>query len=353
MSIHRLLTRAIVAIAVVTLAGCATFRHTEPFPKEQKQAEIQISKDMPSAWSELPTGVYAIPNTRLLVSGHQAGNLAAIAFGPLGVLVGSAINAERGKSLFGDDKSMEGHDLATRTETLVREALPADAGFRLSADTKATNGAGNGAANGPQLSLMPFGVLSFVNDTEVRPYVVIRSTLKDAAGKELWTTRYISAAASVKPLIGDNGWLADKGKALMAALDESLRRDIEVMLRDIAGHNLRESAKLMSVGGQYAFVKQPLKIKGTVVLDEPDYIAFTPKLGDVMVFSGVNIFERSSVAIAAATEQDPVFEKFDPASVKVAKDKPETTAGPVAPVAAATATVPAAAAVAVPVQQAR
>ncbi len=311
-----------VALCIATLAGCATFNNSEPFPKEQKQVAVDISKEMPSTWSEMPTGVYAVPNTRLLVSGHQTGSGAAMLFGPLGVLVGSAINAERAKSLLGDDKAIADHDMVAVTEKLLKEGLAADGAATLTY--------GPAAAGASQLTLTPFGVLSYINDKDVRPYVVVRTALKDASGKQLWSTRYISASAEAKPFAGESGWFADNAKSLRAALDQSLKRSIDVMLRDIAGKTLRDATKWTYVSGQYAFVKEPLKVKGTVVVDEPDYIAFTPRLGDVIVFTGVNIFDRKIVSIAEATEQDPNFAKYEPMPLEPAKSAATTVSAPAA-----------------------
>lgn len=317
---------------VATLAGCASFRNAEPFPKEQKQVAVEVSKELPSTWSEMPTGVYAVPNTRLFVSGHQAGQGASIFFGPLGVLVGSAINAERGKSMLGDDKSLANQDLVSATEQLVKDGIAADGTTNLKF--------GPGTTGTAQLTLLPFGVLSFVNDTDVRPYVVVRTTLKDASGTQVWSTRYIAASAEARPFTGDNGWFKDGAQPLRLALEQSLRRTIDVLMRDVAGKTARDPKKWSYIGGQYAFVKQPLKVKGNMVVEEPDYIAFTPHLGDVLVFTGVNIFDRKIVTITGATEQDPNLTKFELPEPAAKDEAAKPADAPAAPAAATGAAVP-------------
>ncbi|MGY2490054.1 hypothetical protein [Cupriavidus sp. CP313] len=325
------ISRYIPVIAcIATLAGCATFHNAEPFPKEQQQMTVDISKELPSTWSEMPTGVHVVPNTRLFVSGHQAGQGASILFGPLGVLVGSAINAERGKSLLGDDKALASHDLVSATEQLVKEGIAADGAGKLRY--------GPATPSTAQLTLMPFGVLSFINDTDVRPYVVVKTTLKDASGTQVWSTRYISASAEAKPFTGDNGWFKDDARPLKLAFEQSLKRSIDVMLRDVAGKTQRDTAKWTYVGGQYAFVKQPLKVKGNMVVDEPDYIAFTPRLGDVIVFTGVNIFDRKIVSITDATEQDPNMATFELPAPAAKDEAVKATDAPAAPTGAAATT---------------
>ncbi|EON18966.1 transposase, IS4 [Cupriavidus sp. GA3-3] len=67
----------------------------------------------------------------------------------------------------------------------------------------------------------------------MRPYVVVKTTLKDASGAQVWSTRYISASAEAKPFTGDNGWFKDDARPLRLALEQSLKRSIDVMLRDV------------------------------------------------------------------------------------------------------------------------
>jgi hypothetical protein len=312
--------RYIAVIACITIfSGCASYRSTEPFPIEPKQVAVEVVTELPSMWTEMPVGVYAVPNTHFLVSGHQAGAGASMMFGALGVLIGSAINAERGRSLLGDDSALSMHDLVSQTETFLKEGIAANPAGRL-----AYGAASSGAS---RLTVLPFAVLSFIDDTDVRPYVVLRTTLTDGAGKETWSTRYISASGEARPLAGDNGWFVANATPLRQAVDLALKRGVDVMMRDIAGNNVRAATKWAYVGGQYAFLKDPLKLKGGIVLDEPGYIAFTPRIGDVTVIAGVNIFDRDIVSIAEATEQDANFAKYEPVarSLQVARTPASAT----------------------------
>lgn len=300
-----------VAVCVATMAGCATFRNTEPFPQAQKDVSIRVSQELPSTWTEMPTGVYAVPNSRLFVSGHQSAQAVGLLLGPVGVLLGSAINAERGKNLVGDGSAVAKQDLAAATEGFVKDGLAADPNTNLKF--------GNAGAGASQLELLPFAVLSYINETDVRPYVIVRTTLKDATGKEVWSSRYISASAEARPFGGDNGWYKDDGSSLKLALSQSLKRSVDVMLSDVSGKTSRNATKWMYVSGQYVFVKQPLKLKSNPVVEDPDYIAFTPHIGDVNVFAGVSIFDRRIVSITEATEQDPNFTSVDKPSPDAAK----------------------------------
>nr|WP_234788294.1 PDDEXK nuclease domain-containing protein [Cupriavidus necator] len=63
--------------------------------------------------------------------------------------------------------------------------------------------------------------------------MVVKTTLKDASGAQVWSTRYISASAEAKPFTGDNGWFKDDARPLRLALEQSLKRSIDVMLRDV------------------------------------------------------------------------------------------------------------------------
>ncbi|SFP99842.1 hypothetical protein [Ralstonia sp. NFACC01] len=311
MGLRQLAVRAALGLTIAALAGCASFRHTEPFPAEQKQVTVSLDKEPPSKW-DLPLGIYAVPNTRLYISGHQAGLGVGMAFGLLGVIAADSINSARAQSRAGDTSAVTTYDMLTQADTLLQAKLKADENKAL------TVGSG-----GTHLSVQPFGVLTYVNDTEVRPYVVLKTKLVDTGGKPLWETQYIAASADVKPLSGDTGWLAQQAQPLRDMLQSTLDRSMTVMLRDVAGKNLRNPAKAVLVTGDYAYLQRKVIVKGNVVLDEPDYFAFTPKLGDVMVFSGVNIFERKSVDIREAKETDAVF-----AVVPLPKEEVKRIQGP-------------------------
>ncbi|MCE4063205.1 hypothetical protein LXM60_23670 [Pandoraea sputorum] len=331
MAFPRIFTQTALIGLVLTITGCASFRNTDPYPKAQASASVVVDHETTPGLSELPTGTYSVPKTRLVVSGHQAGTTASMAFGLVGVLVGHVINSERGKSAVGDASALESYDLASETERLLSEGMTDGAPLKMAKPGDTVN-------NGARMTVVPYGVLSFIDDTRVRPYIVLRTTLRDDAGKEVWSTRYVAAAADVHPLSGEDGWLRDGAAPLKQAIGATLKRGVDVMLLDIAGRNQRGTKRQVYVGGNYAFLKQPIKLRGTVVEDEPDYIAFAPKIGDVMTFSGVNIFERNSVEISAATEQDPNFQVFEPKKTQTASVA--APAAPDSPVTQEVATAP-------------
>lgn len=329
MAFPRIFTQAALIGLVLTMTGCASFRNTEAYPKAQASAVVVVDKDTMPGMNDLPVGTYSVPNTRLVVTGHQAGTQASMAFGLLGVLVGHVINSERGRSATGDASAMVSYDLASETERFIREDLVEGGNLQAAKGDETVN-------SGARVTVVPFGVLSFLDDTRARPYVVLRTTLRDDTGKEVWSTRYVAAAAGARPLSGEGGWLTDDAALLKQAMDSTLKRGVDVMLHDIAGRNQRDSKRQVMVGGNYAFIKQPLKLRGTVVEDEADHIAFAPQVGDVLTFSGVNIFERETVEIAAATEKDPNFQLYQPgATVNTDNANPQA---PVTNVAGSVAT---------------
>jgi hypothetical protein len=50
-----------------------------------------------------------------------------------------------------------------------------------------------GTAGAGTLEIAPFAVLTFIGEDQVRPWIVLKTTLKTAGGEEQWKTRYIAS----------------------------------------------------------------------------------------------------------------------------------------------------------------
>jgi len=53
--------------------------------------------------------------------------------------------------------------------------------------------------------IVPYLVVNFIGDEQVRPWVVLKTLLKDAKGEELWKTKYVAGVGEVRPLVGERG----------------------------------------------------------------------------------------------------------------------------------------------------
>src|SRR5437016_883240 len=96
MTIRKQLTTWALLLAVLSLSGCATFELSKPAPAQQQPISVKLSTEELSGWSDLPMGVYRIPDSQVIISGHQKASGAGILFGVLGLAVTSAVNTAAG-----------------------------------------------------------------------------------------------------------------------------------------------------------------------------------------------------------------------------------------------------------------
>jgi hypothetical protein len=159
--------------------------------------------------------------------------------------------------------------------------------------------------NGPTLQVNPFVVLTFVNDTDVQPYVILKATLKsNAAGSGGWTTRYIASSGPPAPLTGEHG-LADKGGArLHDILAVDLDRAVHAMLDDVANQHPRDGSHLVYVESGLPYVPWRMAIVGDQLSDDGQTLVYVPKFADAVVFSGVHILDDATTTHRPATKDD-------------------------------------------------
>jgi len=289
MTLMRRLTAAAALALAMLASGCATFKAAEPFPPQTAPIAIAVSEEPPSTMSEMPIGVYQVANGPLYISGHQQGHAAGMLFGLLGVAITHGANQEAGRQRVQNAESALHTRLVEATRKLLDEKLQRGLGPRPLAA-----GDAKGAAT---VEVTPFVVLSYVSDAQARPYVILRTRLLDAAREERWWTRYIVSIADDRPIDGPDGWAANEGEALRRAVGRGLDVGLDLMLRDVAGGLPRATGRRAKVKGQYAWVRTELDLEGEVLEETPAQIVFVPQVGDVVVFAGVNVFEKNSVQV--------------------------------------------------------
>jgi hypothetical protein len=140
-------------------------------------------------------------------------------------------------------------------------------------------------------------VCSTGND-QVRPWVFLKTSLKDGAGEEKWKTRYIVSLGQPRALAGPNGWAPGDGSTLRAAVDKGLRTAVDLMLRDASG-SLARTERPVKIRTQWPWVKEAMDVTADVLEETPDRLVVLPKVGDVSVFAGVNVLDKSAVTITA------------------------------------------------------
>jgi hypothetical protein len=180
-------------------------------------------------------------------------------------------------------------DAKTKAAELTR-AILADEKFRqrFSLSAESTRGT---------LTVVPYVVITFENETDVRPYIVLKTKLStgtpEKSGKAL---KYFCCQGKALPLMGENGLAANNGAGLKALLTSELETAIRVMLLDRSDPYPRNKETRISVLGRYPFVGKPFKMKAYDLgkYDQYSLLGFPP---GALTFGGVNIAEPGSFEV--------------------------------------------------------
>jgi hypothetical protein len=295
---------SIVACALAT--GCATFDRTKPAPNQPLPVSVAVTDEEMSGWSDLPPGVYRVPDSQVIVSGHQKGSVAGILFGVVGVAFQSAVNSGVGKSATADAET------ALKIKIIEPARVLLDALLRKPEYQKVFTA--KDIAKSPKISITASVAFVFVDDARAQPYVVLKAELRGMeSSNPVWMTRYIGSSGEPRALLGDNSWTSDGGAALRSTVELNLDRVFEFMLADMASPYLRDESNMFVVESNFPYVKPRLEVLGYKLAEDDSSIAFLTKVGDVVVFSGVNLLDKRTVKIRTAKKDDPNFKLAEPA----------------------------------------
>ena len=286
---------ALASAPLLALAGNP--KATMVAPSFDGPTQIGFSTDQVSKWTDLPLGTYRVPNSDVIISGHQKGGAAPmLLFGLIGMAVQSGINADNGKEAMASAERALTFSIDEEAKAKLAAALadPAYAG-KFTAD----------ATPDRRFDVTGAVVMSFANELEALPYVTLRVKLMGKGGKsKLWTTRYIASSGARRPILGAGSWTENGGEALRPQVSTLLDLAIQTMLKDIATPYPREEASLTNVHGFFVHVNKPLQVVGYKLSEEEGRMLFLPKLGTSIVFAGVNVLDTASVWQQPAGKKD-------------------------------------------------
>ncbi|TDF35610.1 hypothetical protein EYS14_19565 [Alteromonadaceae bacterium M269] len=289
----------LISLLLLILSGCATFEHTQSPPiSGGGQVNVEVSNKGLSGWSDLPIGTHRIDDSQVIISGHQKGGGAALLFGVVGVAVSHAANSSSG------EKKIEGLEdkLKINMNDQVYQSFESQIQNAGNSQLSMSN---DSAAN--SLQIMPAVVLSFDEDQLVRPFIVLKTELLDKQGKKLWKSRYLAQSGKAKPLVGEDGWISESHNDLISSLNDSVDRATQAIIKDLSEPYARDDANFVLVEGYFPYVKKKLQVGGYKLVEDEGSITFVPKLGDVIVFTGTNVLEKSEYQITPSDEAKPVF----------------------------------------------
>lgn len=285
-------------ITLLVTGGCASQGPPKSGILQGQAIVVHYSEQELSGWSDMPVGTYHVPNSQVIVSGFQKGGAWPLVFGLAGVAIANEQGASAGKSAV---QSSEGplhisltSDAQNHLSTLL-DKKPFSTKFTLTPSPAAA-----------VLSISGNVVLQFLNESEVRPYVILKAKLIDSQGRApTWSMRYVASIGAPRPLAGEDGWTFDGGEPLKMMVSAALQRALIVMLTDVATPFARDDNNKIAVDGYYAFLKKRLQVVGYSLAEDADWIAFSPTLPSTSLLAGVNIMDKSVTTFRIATKADP------------------------------------------------
>ena len=308
---------AIVAVCL-SLGACATYERAKPAPAVAGPITVKVNSEQLSGWSDLPVGAYKVPESDVIITGHQRGQAAGMMFGLLGVAIAHAANSNASSAGVSNTERVLRMKLTDQTRAEIEKLV---AQQPLAAKFTAQGG-------GTQLDVSSALLLSYVNDTQVRSFSVLKVVLTGADKRPLWETRYFASSGEAKPLEGAGSWTDNGGEPLKAAVATNLRQAVKVMLNDVAQPYSRDDKQMTVVEASFPYIKQRVQMKGYSLTEDENYIAFVPKIGDAMVLSGVNVLDKSVIVYRPAKPDDVVFKLVPETPAAKTAAAPATAATP-------------------------
>ncbi len=314
---------ALVAMPMHALAGPNAI---ETAPAQDGITQVEYSIKQTSKWTDLPIGTYRVPNSDVIISGHQKGGAAPmILFGVIGLAVQGSVNSQNGK------------EAMASAEQALTLSIDDEAKTVLSRLIAEPDNAAKFTMNETERKFEVTGavVLSFANQAEALPYVTLRVKLLDKNGKKLWTTRYIASTGGRRPVVGEGSWTENGGAALRANVSKNIETAIRTMLRDIRNPYPRDEASLLTAKGFFPHVNKPLQVVGYKLAEENGQILFLPKLSTTIVFAGVNVLTPDTMALAPTQPKDAsikLLKPNDPSLPRLARASDTATSSAVAEV---------------------
>jgi len=301
---------AIAAIKVITgaimlsLLMACTSTTIVSAPSQSEEIAVQFTDESLSGFFDLPGGIHRVPDSQVIISGHQAGGWVSSILGPIGVTLQSAIDSDSAETAIQDTEALLQFKLTEAADAIADDLIvqPEFAGAYTNYATTYT----------PVLKVKSAVILTFQNETDVKPYVLLQAALKDTRlNTDIWWSRYISSSGPARPFSGENGWTANDGQVFEDNISENLQKAINLMLTDVATPYPRLASESVTVQGFYPYVRYRMQTVGYKLYETDTTLAYVPKLGDAIVFSGVHLIDKSTVDIRPTQKGDEVYKVLE------------------------------------------
>lgn len=265
--------------------GLSGWKSMDPPVKVGKPVQVEYQEE-PLGTMQLMTGTYRVPDSQVIVSGHQSQMGSVFLGGLVGLMVDQSAGKRSGKELAGEEAAgMLTVQLNERARAITDELL-----------AKMPPGKANTfAADGPaRLQVTVTVVLNFShNETYARPYIWLKAGLVPAGiNHAIWGTNYFASNGPARPMQGAGSWSADGGGEFRRNLDESLREAITLMLADVSTPFPRDPATVKAIKMDYPHAPDATDFKVYRLGEDDKYVYFMPKLSGAWLTAGVHAVDK-------------------------------------------------------------
>lgn len=273
--------RIFVLLMSLCVAGCATINMAEAPPRAKQTTDVHVLTSAKS--NPASTIIYQVPESSTFIAVRV--NVSRSAADVVGGLVGLAIAAGQFSdaidwtrdAIKGNERNLTVNMAELASSILGAKIKELAAGNELRIGTDAS------AKGTPSLSLLPYVVLGYISDSELRPFVFVDAVLKDESGSEIWQTRYIGSTKEDRTLTGDNGWSSSSGKLLREAVARATEHALDTAVRDLAGKLPRASATDALLKTQWPVsVFNTRDWRGRLIESNDRTIVFIPEFGGIL-----------------------------------------------------------------------
>lgn len=139
------LSHLLVLAALPLFAAAKSPKATQVAPPSDGPLQLEFSTNPVSKWTDLPLGTYRVPNSDVIISGHQKSG-AGMLFGVVGVVIQNAVQSHNGKESMANAEQVLTISIDEEAKTLLQTEL-ADPAFAGKYTTEAGPGPSAGWAH--------------------------------------------------------------------------------------------------------------------------------------------------------------------------------------------------------------
>jgi hypothetical protein len=253
------MTRTLLLITVsimLTLTGCASVSH---YPAYKDTVKISISSEAPSTWTETPAGAVNIDNSQVIVMGRGGGAGMILLFDVFAIAVQKSMNA----SAVSDSES----SFAVKFDTAFYSALQSNISMQTSASQY--NYYIIKSEEIEDIWLRPSAWFAVRKGSRAMLTFQVLAKFRDASGR--LQSKWYSSREGIRAISGNNGWSDNNATLFKQAMNRSLDRIAQVVLRDITGGRGQDVENSNQSKVQWQPCTNTKPVTSTLLYEQKDY----------------------------------------------------------------------------------